>query len=64
MEYNTDKKEIRLDRKLNELDNFVMDFCSILDKYVIISGYVSILLGEKKEFVKLRKKINRVGFES
>lgn len=51
MEYNAEKKEIILKRKLNKLDKFVIDFISILEKYadyVIISGYVSILLGRSR----------------
>lgn len=78
MEYNINKKQIKLDRNLNELDNFVIDFCSILDKYVLVSGYVSILFGRsratedvdllipplaKEEFSLLWKKIEKSGFE-
>ncbi len=79
MEYITDKKEIKLNRELNELDKFVLDFCKILKKdYVIVSGYVSILFGRSratedvdllvpkinfKEFDKLWKKIEKNGFE-
>jgi hypothetical protein len=51
MEYNADKKEIILDRELNKLDRFALDFTRILEKhvdYVIISGYVSILLGRSR----------------
>ncbi len=48
MEYNPNKKEIKLDRKLNELDKFVIEFTSLLDSYVIVSGYVSILLGRTR----------------
>ena len=46
-----DKKTIKVDRELNELDKFVLDFIKILEKhtdYVIISGYVSILLGRTR----------------
>lgn len=51
MEYNKDKKEIVLNRELSELDKFVLDFLRILEKhfsYVIVSGYVSILLGRSR----------------
>lgn len=51
MEYNIIKKEIILKRKLNKLDKFVLDFIRVLEKYidyVIISGYVSILLGRTR----------------
>jgi len=51
MEYNKDKKEITSERKLSELDKFAIDFLRIIQKhvdYVIISGYVSILLGRSR----------------
>jgi hypothetical protein len=78
MEYLKNKKGIILNRELNELDNFVLDFCSLLDNYVIVSGYVSILFGrsratedvdllipktDEKEFGKIWKKIHEDGFE-
>ncbi len=46
-----DKKTIKLDKEINELDKFVFKFIKILNKYtdyVIISGYVSILLGRSR----------------
>ena len=49
MEFNG--KKIRLDRELSELDKFAISFLSILEKhisYVVISGYVSILLGRTR----------------
>lgn len=48
MEYLKDKKEIILNRELSELDKFVLKFCSILNKYVLVSGYVSILFGRSR----------------
>lgn len=49
MEYNPEGKEIMLKKELNNLDMFVVDFCKLLsDKYVIVSGYVSILLGRSR----------------
>jgi hypothetical protein len=78
MEYNSAKKEINLDRELNNLDKFVIDFCSLLDNYVVVSGYVSILFGRSRatedvdllipeiseeEFGKLWDKIYNNGFE-
>jgi hypothetical protein len=42
---------IKMDKELNKLDKFVLDFISILKKhieYVIISGYVSILFGRSR----------------
>ena len=51
MEYNKEKKEIILNKKLTELDKFVLDFINILKNYadyVIISGYISIILGRAR----------------
>lgn len=45
------KNKIKLDRKLSKLDEFVLEFVQILDKYVnyvIISGYISILFGRAR----------------
>jgi len=44
-------KQIIIDKVINELDRFVIDFINILKKhtdYVIVSGYVSILLGRTR----------------
>jgi len=51
MEYNVNKKEISMDKELNILDRFTIDFTNILKKhidYVLVSGYVSILLGRSR----------------
>ncbi len=45
------KNLIKIDRELSELDKFAIEFTKILQKYtkyVIISGYVSILLGRSR----------------
>ena len=45
------KKIIELDRELSDLDKFTIDFIDILKKhtnYVIVSGYVAILLGRAR----------------
>ena len=45
------KKTIKLDKVLNELDKFVIRFIKILEKhtpYVIVSGFVAILLGRNR----------------
>jgi hypothetical protein len=77
MIYDVQKGEIKLSRILNKLDQFVADFCGLLDNYVIVSGYVSILLGRsratedvdllvpemtKDEFSKVWKRIHDNGF--
>lgn len=46
-----DKNTIKLDKELNELDKFVLNFIKILERhtnYVIISGYVSLLFGRAR----------------
>ena len=46
------KASIRLVKELNDLDKLVIDFVRILDrnkvKYVLVSGYVSILFGRSR----------------
>ena len=78
MIYNPTKKEIILNRELSKLDKFVIDFCNLLDDYVLVSGYVSIIFGRSRgtedvdllipemnseEFKKLWKKVYENGFE-
>lgn len=51
MEYDVKGRKIYSDKILNELDNLIIDFTDILKKYadyVIVSGYVSILLGRTR----------------
>lgn len=51
MLYNKEKREIITDKELSNLDKLVLKFIKILEKhvdYVIISGYVSILLGRSR----------------
>lgn len=77
MQYFENKKEILLDKELNNLDKFVLDFVDLLEGYVIVSGYVSILFGrsrmtedvdllvppmKEEEFHKIWMKIYEGGF--
>lgn len=52
MEIGVSGGRIKLDKELNELDELVLDFVRLLDKkkvkYVIVSGYVSILFGRSR----------------
>lgn len=49
MEYDAKKKEIRINREMNNLDKFVYDFVSLLnEQYVLVSGYVSIMTGRSR----------------
>lgn len=46
-----DKRTIKIDKELNELDKFVFEFLKVVEKhakYVIISGYVPILFGRSR----------------
>lgn len=81
MEYDELKGEIRTNKELNELDKFVIEFIEILkpfSDYVIVSGYVAILLGRsrasedidllipkinKEKFINLWNKIHSSNFE-
>lgn len=46
------RNKIEFEKKLNKLDFFVFDFVKMLDKtkvkYVLVSGYVSILFGRSR----------------
>ncbi len=48
MRYDEGKKEIHFERELNNLDKFVLDFVSLLDNYVLVSGYISIITGRSR----------------
>ena len=46
-----DSRTIKIDKELNELDKFVIEFLEITEKhakYVVISGYVPILFGRSR----------------
>ncbi len=67
MEYNREKKEIILNKELSKLDQLVLDFIKILRKYVdyvIISGYVSILLGRSRATEDVDLYIKKISFEN
>src|SRR3989344_240763 len=66
MEYDADKKEIKLDRKLSSLDELVVRFTKIIQKYadyVIISGYISILLVRSRATEDVDLFIKKIPFE-
>lgn len=52
MEYEYDGRRLKFDKELSELDKIVIDFVKMLSsldiKYVIVSGYVAILLGRSR----------------
>jgi hypothetical protein len=52
MELDISDHEIRLNKELNYLDSLTIDFIKILDrngvKYVLVSGYISILFGRSR----------------
>lgn len=52
MEIKFSKNRIEFEKELNALDRFVVDFTSILNRlsirYVVVSGYVSILFGRSR----------------
>ena len=66
MEYYPARKEITCNKELNNLDKFVFDFIKILEKhvdYVIVSGYVSILLGRSRATEDIDLLIPKMSFE-
>lgn len=61
------KNTIKLDKEINELDKLVFKFVSILEKYsdyVIISGYVAILLGRSRSTEDIDVFIREMDFEA
>jgi RecA-family ATPase len=67
MEYEVNKREIIVNRKLNKLDRLVLSFIKILKKhvdYVIISGYVSILLGRSRATEDVDLFIKEIPFDT
>jgi len=67
MEYDITKREIKLDREINNLDELVIKFKKILERhvdYVIISGYVSILLGRSRATEDVDLFIKKISFEN
>ena len=66
MKYDNQKGEIYSDKIINELDRFVFDFLNILEKhseYVIVSGYVSIVLGRTRASEDVDLLIPRMNFD-
>jgi len=67
MEYNPIKKELKLGRELSNLDKFVLKFTNLLSKhtdYVIVSGYVSILLGRSRSTEDIDLLVKQMDFEA
>ena len=61
------KKTIEIDRELSELDRFTLDFIKILEKhtnYVLVSGYVSILLGRARVSEDVDVIIQKIDFST
>ena len=59
------KNTIKLDKIINELDKFVFKFIKILKKhtdYVIVSGYVAILLGRSRTTEDIDVFIKEINF--
>ena len=66
MKYDSMKREAILNRELNNLDKFVLEFVGVLGKhvdYVIVSGYVSILLGRTRTTEDVDVFIKKISFE-
>lgn len=67
MELEYSKNKIIFNKELNDLDCFVVDFTSILNKlkisYVIVSGYVSILFGRNRSSEDIDMFIEKLDLE-
>jgi hypothetical protein len=61
------KNRIEFEKELSALDKFVIDFTSILNKlnikYVIVSGYVSILFGRSRTSEDVDFIVEKLGFD-
>ncbi len=60
-----DKKTIEINRELSDLDKFAIEFLKILQRYssyVIVSGYVSILLGRARASEDIDVLIPKIDF--
>ena len=67
MDIKFSKNRIEFKKELNNLDKFVIDFVSVLDKlnikYVLISGYVSILFGRSRSSEDIDIFVEKISFE-
>ena len=67
MDFRFKEGELEFDRELSDLDKQVFDFVSVLEKagirYVVISGYVAILLGRSRSTEDVDLFIEKTGFE-
>ena len=60
-------KTIEIDRELSDLDRFILDFIKVLNKhvkYVIVSGYVAILLGRGRASEDVDIIISKIDFST
>lgn len=64
MEYDVNKKQIILDKAINNLDKFVLEFVSLLKDYVVVSGYVPILFGRSRATEDVDLLVPKMNFES
>lgn len=64
MEYDVNKKQIILDKAINNLDKFVLEFVSLLKDYVVVSGYIPILFGRSRATEDVDLLVPKMNFES
>ena len=68
MEFKYDGKVLKFDKVASELDKLVMDFVRLLEHakidYVIVSGYVAILLGRSRTTEDIDLFIRRISHEN
>lgn len=66
MKYSKQKGEIILDRELSNLDKFVLKFIKVIEKhvdYIIVSGYISIVLGRARATEDVDIFIKKISYE-
>lgn len=67
MEIEITKESIKINKQLNSLDKFVIDFSEILNKlsikYVFVSGYVSIIFGRNRSSEDIDLIVEKLDFQ-
>ncbi len=67
MEIKFSKERIEFEKEFNELDKFTFEFCDVMNrleiKYVVVSGYVSILFGRNRSSEDIDLIVEKISFE-
>jgi predicted nucleotidyltransferase len=67
MEFKFSQKRISIDKEMSHLDKFVFKFCNFLNKekirYVIVSGYISIVFGRSRNTEDIDILVEKINFD-